>query len=469
MRFTRIVATIGPATSSPEKITKLIESGVNICRLNFSHGDYKVHGETMKHIRAYNKKNNASVGIMLDTKGPEIRTGDVATPLTIKKGDIVTFTSRDVTGKEKGPVIHVNYGKFAKDCKNARCIVLDNGTLEMKVMSIRKDIVIAKALDSGSIGSRRHINLPGAMISLPSYTDRDWQDILFGIKNDIDFIAVSFVRTGKDIQELRAFLEKYRSKAHIIAKIETQQAVENIDDIIFHSDGIMVARGDLGSEVPFEDVPRIQDSIVVKCRVAAKPVIVATHMLESMIENPTPTRAEVTDIAHAAQSQADATMLSGETASGLYPFKSVDAMATVLDVSEKLEPDFEILTGDKTDVEFVKKEQALSACVLATTLQADAIIVISRHGISARAVSNCRPLVPIFAFANDEACRRRMNLLWGVTPYCIPFSSAPEKTRYRAMKLLIAKNIVKKGQRIVVVSDIGIGASRVMSIQILEV
>lgn len=469
MRFTRIVATIGPATSSPDKITKLIESGVNICRLNFSHGDYAVHGETMKHIRAYNKKNNTSVGIMLDTKGPEIRTADVATPLAISKGDIVTFTSRDITGKEKTPTIKVNYSGFAKDCKHARCIVLDNGTLELKIISIRKDVVTAKALDSGSIGSRRHINLPGAMISLPSFTEKDWQDIAFGIKNDIDFIAVSFVRTGKDISELRTFLEKHKSKAHIIAKIETQQAVTNIDDIIHYSDGIMVARGDLGSEVPFEDVPRIQDSIVVKCRVAAKPVIVATHMLESMIQNPTPTRAEVTDIAHAAQSQADATMLSGETAAGLHPFKSVRAMATVLDVSEKIEPDFDILIGDKTDVEFVKKEQALSACVLATTLQADALIVISRHGISARAVSNCRPLVPIFAFANDESCRRRMNLLWGVTPYHIAFSSAPEKTRYRAMKVLLVNKSLQKGQRVVVVSDIGIGASRVMSIQILEV
>jgi len=417
----------------------------------------------------YNKKNNAAIGIMLDTKGPEIRTGDVQTPLAVKKGDLVTFTHHDLTGKEKGTFIKINYPGFAKDCRSARSIVLDNGTLEFKVVSIKKDFVTAKSLDSGSIGSRRHVNLPGSFISLPSYTGRDWDDILFGIKNNVDFIAVSFVRTGKDIKELRAFLESHKSNIHIIAKIETPQAVSNINEIILHSDGIMVARGDLGSEVPFEDVPKIQDDIVVKCRVAAKPVIVATHMLESMIKNPTPTRAEVTDVAHAAQSQADSTMLSGETATGLYPCKAVAAMATVLAVSEKIEPDFEIIAGDKTDFDFVKKEQALSACVLATTLQADAIIVISRHGISARAVSNCRALVPVYAFAQDEGCRRQMSLLWGVRPYCVAFSGAPEKTMSRVMKMLTAEKTLKKGQRVVVVSDIGVGASRIMSIQIREV
>lgn len=466
MRFTRIIATIGPATNTLQNIERLADLGVNVCRLNFSHGDHDFHGETIKNIRAVNKKKGTSIAIMLDTKGPEVRTGDVTEPLMIEKGDLVLFSHRDIAPRKNMKTIKVNYPHFAKDCKSATSIVIDNGSIEMTIVKIEKDAVIARALDGGKISSRRHVNLPGAFISLPSFTEKDWEDIGFGIRQDIDFYATSFVRTGKDIKELRAYLNKKKSDAHIIAKIETPQAVANIDDIIRESDGIMVARGDLGSEVPFEDVPRIQDDIVLKCRFAAKPVIVATHMLESMIASPTPTRAEVTDIAYAARSQADSTMLSGETAGGLYPFKAVIAMAKVLEVSEKSEPDFDIIAGDETDLEFVKKEQALSASVLATTLSADALVVISKHGTTARAVSNCRPLVPIHTFADNEACQRRMMLLWGVIPHCVKFSATPETTANDAVKMLIAKKYVKKGQRVVVVSDMGSGASRVMSIQI---
>lgn len=470
MRFTKIVATLGPATNSVQKIEELAKLGISVCRMNFSHGDHEFHGQTIKNVRAVNAKGH-SLGLMLDTKGPEVRTGDVTVPLEIQKGDLVTFTPRDVTGNEKQKTVKVSYGHFAKDAKHARCIVIDNGAIEMSLVKVDKDMVIAKALDSGKIGSRRHVNLPGAYISLPSFTDKDWKDILFGIQQNVDFIAPSFVRSGDDIKKLKAFLKKHKSEAHIIAKIETPQAVQNIDDIIAYSDGIMIARGDLGSEVPFEDVPGIQDLIVQKCRTAGKPVIVATHMLESMITNPTPTRAEVTDIAYAARLQADSTMLSGETAGGKYPTKAVAAMDTVLRKSERIEPTYDLLIdtelhGSKADIDMPRKEQALSACILATKLQADAIIVISRHGKTANAVSNCRPLVPIHAFTESEGSQRRLMLVWGVTPHCVNFSENPDQTISAAITLGKKEKFLKKGQRIVAVSDIRSGRERIMTIQI---
>lgn len=470
MRFTKIVATLGPATNSAEKIEELAKLGISVCRMNFSHGDHEFHGQTIKNARIVNKKGH-SLALMLDTKGPEVRTGDVTVPLLIEKGDLVTFTPRELTGKEKGKTVKVSYGLFAKDAKTASSIIIDNGSIEMTLVKIDKDMVIARALEGGKIGSRRHVNLPGAYISLPSFTDKDWKDIKFGIEQNVDFIAPSFVRSGKDIKELKAFLTKHKSEAHIIAKIETPQAVTNIDDIIAFSDGIMVARGDLGSEVPFEDVPGIQDLIVQKCRKAGKPVIVATHMLESMITNPTPTRAEVTDIAYAARLQADSTMLSGETAGGIYPMKAVAAMDKVLKKCERIEPTYDLLIdtelhGSKADIDLPRKEQALSACILATKLHADAMIVISKHGRTANAVSNCRPLVPIHAFTESENCQRRLMLVWGVTPHCVKFSENPDQTITAAIALGKKEGFLKKGQRIVAVSDIRAAHERVMTIQI---
>lgn len=469
MRFTKIVATLGPATNSVEKIKELADLGINVCRMNFSHGDHEFHGRTMANARTVNKMGYA-LALMLDTKGPEVRTGDVKEPLIITKGDLVAFTPRDVTGQEKMKTVKVSYGLFAKDAKTARCIVIDNGSIEMKLIKVEKDVVIAKALDSGKISSRRHVNLPGAYISLPSFTDKDWKDIKFGIEQNVDFIAPSFVRSGDDVKELKAFLKKHKSEAHIITKIETPQAVDDIDAIIAHSDGIMVARGDLGSEVPFEDVPSIQDEIVKKCRRAGKPVIVATHMLESMITNPTPTRAEVTDIAYAARLQADSTMLSGETAGGIYPTKAVSAMAKVLAKCERIEPMYNLLldtsADGKVDIDLPRKEQALSACVLASKLNADAMIVISKHGRTANAVSNCRPLVPIHAFTDNENCQRRLALVWGVIAHCVKFSDNPDQTIAAAIALGKKEGFLKKGQRVVAVSDIRSSDERVMTIQI---
>ncbi len=471
MRFTKIIATIGPATSSPKTLRMLADSGVNVFRLNFSHGNHEAHGQVIKNIRDLNKEGEYSIGIMLDTKGPEVRTGDVKEAIIIKKGDKVMFTPHPV-GNEKMKVVKVDYEKFADDVRNASSILLDNGAIEFKAVTIGKKHVIAKALEDGKIGSRRHINLPGAHISLPSFTEKDWDDIAFGVEQNVDFIATSFVRTGKDIHKLKEFLRKNGSPAEIVAKIETPQAVDNIDDIIDESDGIMVARGDLGAEVPFEDVPRIQDMIVSKCRLAGKPVIIATHMLESMILCPMPTRAEVTDISHAAITQADCTMLSGETASGLYPFKAVSTMQRVLVTSERVQPvglPVYAKSPVRDEVEEQRREQAVSASVLAQNLKADAIVIITKHGLTAKAVSNCRPLVPIYAFTADESVQRRLSYVWGVQASVIKLSDHPENTVVSALSQLKKTGVLKKGTRVVVVSDILTGGTHIMTVQIRHV
>lgn len=472
MRFTKIVATIGPATSSVKNIEKLASMGVSVCRLNFSHGDYSVHGQTIANIKTVNKKGH-SLGIMLDTKGPEVRTGDVLTKIKIVKGDKVAFTAQKPTGKEKMKTVQVDYDSFAEDVKHARSILIDNGSIEFKVLTIeKKGTVIAEALEDGTIGSRRHVNLPGAHISLPSFTKKDWDDIRFGMEQGVDFFATSFVRTGDDIRSLKEFLRKHKSDAEIIAKIETPEAVDNIDAIIENADGVMVARGDLGAEVPFEDVPRIQDELVMKCRKMGKPVIVATHMLESMILSPMPTRAEVTDIAYAARILTDSTMLSGETTTGLYPFKAVEAMSRVLETNEQGDP---LLTLQRSDVDrdsdsvhvdMPRREQVNAASVLATTLQADAIVVISKTGKTARALSNCRAFVPTYAFTETESVRRKLMLVWGLQPHCVEFSKDPEKTLLAAIAHLKKSGTMKKGQRIVAVSDLRSSGLPIMSIQI---
>lgn len=470
MRLTKIVATIGPATCSAQNIDRIGRMGVAVCRLNFSHGNYEVHGTTIKTIKAVNAAKGHSLAIMLDTKGPEVRTGDVEKPIVVKAGELYTFTSKP-TGKEKYPAIKVDYPSFSTDVKNARCILIDNGAIEFTVESIEKSgAVIARALEDGKIGSRRHVNLPGAHISLPSFTKKDWEDIEFGVKMGVDFIATSFVRSGKDIQTLKKFLAKHGSDAEIIAKIETPEAVHNIDAIVEHADGIMVARGDLGAEVPFEDVPAIQDELVRKCRSVGKPVIVATHMLESMILSPMPTRAEVTDIAYAAKSQADSTMLSGETTTGLFPFKAIDAMCRVLAKNEKKDAQvigkLQVRKSKKgIKEEMPRHEQALAASVLASSVAADAMIVLSKTGKTAREVSHCRPPVPIFTFTPSASVQRKLMLLWGVFPQELPFTENFDKTLESALALASKKNLVKKGQRVVIVSDVRTTGKPVVTVQ----
>jgi len=471
-RFTKIVATLGPSCRTSADIEALAKLGVNVLRLNFSHGKHADHGEVIRAIRAVQKK-GYPLAVMLDTKGPEVRTGDVTTAIEIKKGDTVRFTHHPAK-KSKEKVVIVDYEHFAKDARHARAILVDNGVIEFRLKKILGSDVLAEALDDGRIGSRRHVNLPGAKVSLPSFTKRDWDDVAYGLKEGVDFIATSFVRSDGDIRKLRTFLEKSKSSAHIIAKIETPQAVDDLDDIIAASDGIMIARGDLGAEVPYEDVPGIEEMIVRRCHEEGKPVIVATHMLESMILSPIPTRAEVTDIAFAAFLLADSTMLSGETASGRHPRKAVEVMDRVLRKNELLALSSHTLVPDAPSVpqghpDQPRREQAHAAAVLAHQISADAILVISKSGQTARAVSASRPTVPLHVITESPAVSRQMLLLWGVTPYIHPLSQDPEKTVADAIAMLVKRGVLQRGRRVVVVSDIRTTEKRAMTIQIRTV
>lgn len=321
LRRTKIVCTIGPASWDSATLHKLGESGMNVARLNFSHGTRKDHQQIIDRIADYNQKHDMQIATMLDTKGAEIRTGDVQDPIAIHKDQEVVFSSTATSEKLDGKtVIEVSYDDFAKDVIETDTILIDNGELSFDIVSVEHDgSVIARAREDGSIGTRRHINLPGADIDLPSITESDWEDIRFGAEQNLDFLALSFIRSAEEVQQVRAMLDELNSTSKIISKIETQKGVKNIKAIIDVSDAIMVARGDLGADLPFEDLPAVQDEIVCRCKDAGKPVIIATHMLESMKEHPVPTRAEVTDTAHAVATGVDATMLSGETASGKHP------------------------------------------------------------------------------------------------------------------------------------------------------
>ncbi|MDD5469782.1 MAG: pyruvate kinase [Candidatus Peribacteraceae bacterium] len=454
-RLTKIICTLGPASSAIGQIAALAGGGMSIARINLSHGSAEEHAETIRLIKTLNSKRAIPVGILLDTKGAEIRTGDVQSPIVLKKGDEVLFYSQnDLSVRAEEKVISVNYDGFADDVRETDRILIDNGELALDILRINKDgTVLARARQDGEIGSRRHVNLPGADIDLPSITEKDWQDIALAAEQNVDFVALSFVRTAEEITEVREFLRKRKATTRIISKIETAQAVERIGDIIRASDGIMIARGDLGAEVPFETLPSIQDEIIVRCSDAGKPVIVATHMLESMKDHPIPTRAEMTDVAHAAMELADCTMLSGETATGKHPALALEAMDRLLRNAEEHISRFSETARDiriKDDKYDARSDSAVS---LAKSTGASAILVFTRSGKTAQQISKFRPVVPIIACTNDPAVQRHMTLLYGVYPLLIPFADA-ETTIGHGMKAALENGFAQKGDKLILVSDV---------------
>ncbi|MDB4978683.1 MAG: pyruvate kinase [Candidatus Peribacteria bacterium] len=469
MRLTKIICTLGPASNSPEGVTSLAKAGMNIARLNFSHGSLESHRETIKMLRGFNDKGDINMAIMLDTKGSEIRTGDVETPITITKGQEVIFSYEDITDTKGLQVIKVNYPEFAKDVQQAKYILLDNGELFFDIVKATDTHAHGRAQGDGSIGSRRHINLPGAHVSLPSVTEKDYADIAMGCQEQVDFVALSFVRTAQDIREVREFIKKNNSTMQIIAKIENDIAVQNIAEIIQESDAVMVARGDLGAEIPIERVPAIQDEIVLHCREAGKPVIVATHMLESMILHPLPTRAEVTDIAHAAVTGTDTTMLSGEMAAGKYPVESLEMMARVLVETETHMPTAEQIFCHEDLQEEPAIARALAAVTMATALENPLIVVLSQTGTTARALSRCRSAFPIVAFTADPLLQRRMQILFGVQPLLLPYDTDPETTIQAAFSELKKRGIRKAGDKVVLLSKVSVHDENVNSIQVRTV
>lgn len=468
-RLTKIICTWGPATSKASQIEALARAGADILRFNLSHGKWEHHAAMLKIVAALNKKLRTQgkapscLSTLLDTKGAEVRTGNVKEPLIIKKGELVVFSPKPLP-KERKQVVLVDHKAFHKDVQEADQILLDNGKICFELVSVRTDgSVVARAMQEGTIGSRRHVNLPGANLDMPSLTKDDWASIKNAADAGVDFIGLSFIRKAEEIHEVRKYLHKRGKSIGLIAKIETRQALTNLDEIIAASDAVMVARGDLGAEIPFEKLPVVQNEIVAACRAAGKPVIVATHMLESMIENPIPTRAEVTDIAHAATTYTDMTMLSGETASGAHPLLALDAMVRVLTETQAHLAKSQRMLNE--DVRSLRDAQAKSAVTLALSSNAEAIIVITKTGQFAREISRYRPNVPVIAFTPDALVQHALQLSYGVIPLLLKFSSDPEKTVLQGITIAKKAGLLKKGQTFVLVSDAKAHELNVSSIQ----
>lgn len=465
-RLTKIICTIGPATSDSQIMSKLARAGMNLARINMSHGDYETHGKNIRQIKNLNKKLNHPVAILMDLQGPEIRTGEIGEHLHLNVGDIFTFTVTPAEDPEEKSV-HVNYKDMVSDLKPGEKITVDNGLINLEVLSVEEGKLRCKVLEGGKLGSRKHINLPGVRVNLPSITDKDKQDIKFAVDLDLDFIALSFVRQAKDVIEARQIVQELDGHAMLIAKIENHEGVDNFDEILEQADGIMIARGDLGVEIAMEDLPVVQREIVRKCHIAGKPVIVATHLLESMIENPMPTRAETTDVANAVFEQADCIMLSGETAVGKYPVKAVE---TLHRIALRMEKEHSIGFGRLKNPEDTREDLARSAVLLADSIEASAILVVTRRGIFARQVASFRPSRSIiYAFTNMSSTRRKLWMVRSVVPFLMDFSKDPEKTIQNAFRKLKERNRVHPGDKVVVVSDIVAGEDRVSSIQIREI
>ena len=462
-RHTKIVCTIGPASDTSQTLERLAKAGMNVARINMSHGTHKSALMIVQRIQSLNREINHPVSILLDTMGPEIRTGEIKENIDLKVGEIFSFTVlTDENPEEKS--VHVHYPDLVKDLKVGNRVTVDNGLINLEVLEITEGRLQCRVLDGGTLGSRKHVNLPGVRVNLPSITEKDRKDIEFAVENDLDFIALSFVRSPQDVLDAREIVLSKGGHARIIAKIENQEGVDHFDAILEVADGIMVARGDLGVEVPIEELPSIQRMIVRKCSLAGKPVIVATHLLESMIHSPTPTRAEVTDVANAVYEQADAIMLSGETAQGKYPERCVEMLDKIARRTEK-EPGHNFYLARSR--EGLRGELARSACRLADALNSHAIVVITRRGSLAQLVASYRPQKAIiYACTNMSTSRRKLWLLRSVVPFRIEFSNDPEKTIQTAFEKLRQRNRLLAGDPVVVVSDVLTGGDSVSSVQV---
>jgi pyruvate kinase len=451
MRKTKIICTLGPATEKAETLRQLIEHGADVFRLNMSHAEHGWVREVVSQIRRLADEIGRSVAILLDTQGPAIRTGDLKTELHLKSGDILELTVRGAKSEEKYSV-EVNYGDLVKDIAVGDTVLLDNGMIRLLVLEKHKNRVRCRVLTPGVLGSRRHINLPGVRVNLPPLTKKDIADVKLGVELGVDFVALSFVREESDLEELRHLLADKKSTARIVAKIEDQSAVQLIDELIKGADAIMIARGDLGIECPMEELPIIQRRIVKMCLRLGKPVIVATQMLESMILNPMPTRAEITDVANAVFEQADAIMLSGETSVGRYPVECVQVLNRV---AVRIERSGGAGYAKSAALEDMRQKTVASAVVLANSLRRAKIVVFTRHGTMARYVSNLRPEhAPIFAFTPSEEVRRQLSICWGVYPVRIEFTKDPNATIEAAEKFLRKNKLAASGDQLVIISDI---------------
>jgi pyruvate kinase len=465
VRKTKIICTLGPATEKPETIRALLAAGADIFRLNMSHAKHDWVREIVPRVLKIAAELRRPAAILLDTQGPAIRTGELKSNLKLKPGDILEFTVRGAKSEEKYSV-DVNYDGLVNDISVGDVVLVDNGVIRMLVLQKKRNRIRCKVLTPGVLGSRRHINLPGVRVSLPPLTEKDHEDIALGVELKVDFVALSFARKKSDLLELRRVLKKAGSRARIVAKIEDQSAVRHILQMIEAADVVMIARGDLGIECPMEELPIIQRKIVKNCLRIGKPVIVATHMLESMIENPVPTRAEITDVANAVFEQADAIMLSGETSTGRYPVECVQVFDRV---ALRIERSGGAGYGSDAVLEDARQKTCASAVVLANSLSRAHLVVFTHHGTMARYVSNLRPEnAPIFAFTPSDEIFRQIVISWGVQPIMLDFADDPHVTIETAVKYLRQNKLTRPGDNLVVLSDMLGGRDKVDSIQLRQ-
>ncbi|TMW71703.1 pyruvate kinase [Alteribacter natronophilus] len=458
MRKTKIVCTIGPASESPEKLTKLIEAGMNVARLNFSHGDFEEHGARIQSIREASEKTGEKVAILLDTKGPEIRTQTLeGGEAELVQGSEVIVSMTEVTGNSGK--ISVTYPGLIDDVHEGSILLLDDGLIELRVKAIRDNELVTEVVNSGTLKNKKGVNVPGVSVNLPGITEKDANDIVFGIEQDVDFIAASFVRRASDVLEIRELLEKHNAEhIQIIPKIENQEGVDNIDEILEVSDGLMVARGDLGVEIPAEDVPLVQKELIKKCNTHGKPVITATQMLDSMQRNPRPTRAEASDVANAIFDGTDAIMLSGETAAGTYPVESVQTMNNIARKAETALKFEDILRKRSRESEqTITDSISQSVAHTAMNLNSSAILTATESGHTARMVSKYRPKSPIVAITHSERVCRSLCLVWGVYPQLGKKATTTDEMFSTAVEESLTSGLVNHGDLVIISAGVPVG------------
>jgi pyruvate kinase len=461
MRKTKIVCTLGPACGSETILAQMMTEGMNVARLNFSHGTHDEHLARINQIKKLRSELKMPIGIMLDTKGPEIRTGDFENGfIEVEKGQEILVTARDIIGTNSA--IRVNYRNIALDLKENNTILIDDGLIELTVKKVVNETdLLCEVNNGGTIKNKKGVNVPDVKLNLPSLTDQDVKDIIFGIQHDIDFIAASFMRKADDVIEIRKLLEANNTESiQIISKIENRQGVDNIDEIIKVSDGIMVARGDLGVEIPAEEVPLAQKMMIEKCNYAGKPVITATQMLDSMMRNPRPTRAEVSDVATAIFDGTDAIMLSGETAAGKYPVESVRTMAEIaIKIEESLNYDEIFRTKYQCADNTITNAISMATCRTALSLNASAIITATASGYTAISVSKFRPKAPVVAATHSELVMRKLSLTWGVFPVKTEKMKATDEVIEQSVQKALAENYIKNGDLVVVTAGVPVGVA----------
>ena len=460
MRKTKIVCTLGPATNDVEIMKQLIQNGMDAARINFSHGTYETHAETIAKLKQAREELNAPIPLILDTKGPEIRVKTFKEDkVRLEEDATFTLTTREVEGDVN--IVSVTYADLPKDVHRGSRILIDDGLIELKVEDITETDVVCKVVNGGVVKSRKGGNLPGVEVNLPSLMEKDIEDLKFGVENGFDIVAASFIRSAEDVLKIRRVLEENGGgQMHIISKIENQQGVENIDKILEASDGIMVARGDLGVEIPPEEVPLVQKILIAKANRIGKPVITATQMLESMVHSPRPTRAEANDVANAIFDGSDAIMLSGETAAGAYPLEAAATMARIALKAESA-VDYAAKLANTTEPARVNITNAISmaACATAAELKTAAITTVTKSGFTARMISRYRPACPLIASTSDETVWRQMNLIWGCKPMLYTGELPRGGVFDTALEIAVKSGLLKNGDTVVSALGMPLGFS----------